>query len=175
MTKVLRTLTTSAAIALGTACVALADDGVLPKDNAEFEKWGDESGWTIYVDKSRNACLIERVDENENVVQMGLTADKEFGYVGVFTKADVEFKDNKVHLRLDDKAYVGDATAAPSNLARDYKGGYLLANNPNFVDDLQKRYVMTVMPEDANTFDVSLDGTLKAIDKARECNSAVAG
>lgn len=173
MTKITKTLLMSAAIAVG-AGVAFADDmQVLPKDNAEFDKWGEESGWTIYVDKSRNTCLIERVDENENVVQMGLTSDEEFGYVGVFTKQDIEFKDNKVHLRLDDKAYVGDSTAAPSNLARDYKGGYMLANNPNFVEDLKKRYVMTVMPEDRNTFDVSLDGTFKAIDKARECNAAV--
>lgn len=173
MKKLTKALLTSTVVALG-AGVAFADDmEVLPKNNAEFEKWGEESGWTIYVDKSRSTCLIERVDENENVVQMGLTSDKEFGYVGVFTKADLDFSDNKVHLRLDEKAYVGDSTEAPSNLARDYKGGYMLANNPNFVEDLKKRYVMTVMPEDKNTFDVSLDGTFKAIDKARECNDAV--
>ena len=26
-----------------------------------------------FIDQSRNTCLIERVDENSNVVQMGLT------------------------------------------------------------------------------------------------------
>jgi hypothetical protein len=145
----------------------------LPKDNAEFEIWGEESGWTIYVDKSRNACLIERVDENANVVQMGLTKDKDFGYVGVFTQADVDFKDNTLHLLLDDKAYYGEAAAAPKNLAQGYKGGYLLANNPDFVDDLMKRFNMTVMPEDKNSYVVSLEGTFLAIEKARECNAAV--
>ena len=49
----------------------------------------------------------------------------------------------------------------------------MLANNPNFVDDVMKKYVMTVEPEDANTFEISLDGTFKAIEKARECNDAV--
>lgn len=38
-----------------------------------------------------------------------------------------------------------------------------------------KRYNMTVMPEDENAFVVSLDGTFKAIEKARECNAAVGG
>ncbi len=69
---------------------------ILPKDNAEFVNYGEESGWNIFVDKSRNTCLIERVDENTNVVQMGLTPDKDFGYMGVFTKADIEFEDDKV-------------------------------------------------------------------------------
>ena len=174
MQKLVKTVLTTTALAFF-ATVASASDDVLPKDNAEFEKWGEESGWTIYVDKSRDACLIERVDENSNVVQMGLTKDKDFGYVGVFTQADVDFKDNKVHLLLDDKAYYGDATAAPKNLAQGYKGGYLLANNPAFVDDIMKRYNVTVMPEDDNAFVVSLDGTLKAIEKARECNAAVGG
>ncbi len=164
----------SSVAAILTASVALADDGVLPKDNAEFVKWGEESGWTIFIDKSRNSCLIERVDENTNVVQMGLTADKEFGYLGVFTKADIEFEDDKVHLLLDEEAYVADSTAAPSNLASGYKGGYILANNPKFVEDVQRRYNMIVMPDSNFGFEISLDGTLKAIDAARVCNDEAA-
>ena len=170
MMNMTKLLLSTAAIALAGA--ASASD-VLPKDNAEFMKWGEESGWNIFVDKSRDACLIERIDENENVVQMGLTKDKDFGYIGVFTKADIDFTDDKLHLRLDDKAYVGDASAAPSNLAEGYKGGYMLANNPDFVDDVMKRYNMLVMPESSNAFEVSLDGTMKAIEKARECNASL--
>lgn len=173
MLKFGKTLLAMTAVAFGATVAMASEEGVLPKDDAEFEKWGEESGWNIFVDKSRNACLIERIDENKNVVQMGLTADKDFGYVGVFTQADIDFKDQKVHLRLDDKAYVGEATAAPANLARGYKGGYILANNPNFVDDIMKRYNMIVMPEDANAFEVSLDGTMKAIEAARECNDSL--
>lgn len=169
-----KTFLTTTILAFGATVAAADDDGVLPKDNAEFVKWGEESGWDIFVDKSRNACLIERVDDNENVVQMGLTADKEFGYIGVFTKADIEFEGDKLHLRLDEKAYVGDASPAPANLAQGYKGGYLLANNPDFVEDVQRRYNMVVMPEHSNSFEVSLDGTLKAIDAARMCNDEAA-
>ena len=172
MSKITKTLMMSAVVALGTTGVALASD-VLPKDNAEFEKWGEESGWNIFVDKSRDACLIERMDENKNVVQMGLTKDKEFGYIGVFTLEPVDLSDGKLHLSLDGKKYWGESTVAPKRLVGGYTGGYRLANNPNFVDDVMKKYVMTVEPEDANTFEISLDGTFKAIEKARECNDAV--
>ncbi len=171
----IKTIMTSAAfVATATLALAADDDGVLPKEGAEFVKWGEESGWNIFIDKSRNACLIERVDENANVVQMGLTADKEFGYLGVFTQAEIEFDDDKVHLLLDEKPYVGDAYLAPSNLSKGYKGGYILANNPDFVEDVQRRYNMIVMPEHSNSFEVSLDGTLKAIDAARVCNDEAA-
>ncbi len=156
---------------VATSSMALNAGDVLPKEGAEFTKWGEVEGWTVYVDQSRGTCLIERVDENENVVQMGLTSTAEFGYLGVFTKADVKPKNNTVHLSLDGKQYYGDTKAQKRRLPDDYKGGYILANNPNFVEDVMKKYVMTVYPEDANTFDVSLDGTFKAIEAARQCNA----
>ncbi|WP_372580385.1 hypothetical protein [Ruegeria hyattellae] len=152
-----------------TAGAGIASE-VIPSADATFSKWGEEEGWTIYVDESRGSCLIEREDENSNVVQMGLTEDQKFGYLGVFTQADLKFKDGKVHLLLDEKPYYADARAKTKNLAEGYKGGYILANNPNFVDDVMKRYTMIVMPEDKAAFQVSLDGTFKAIEAARKCN-----
>ena len=162
----------AAALAAVTATAVYAADvgDVLPQDNATFTKWAEAEGWTVFVDESRGTCLIERVDAAGNVVQMGLTSCHEFGYLGVFTKADVKPKNNTVHLSLDGKQYYGDADAQKKRLADGYKGGYILANNPDFVTDVMKKYVMTVYPEDANTFDVSLDGTFKAIEAARKCN-----
>ena len=159
------------AVVAATAAYSAEETDVLPKQNAEFTKWGEAEGWNIFVDQSRGTCLIERVDANKNVVQMGLTKDQKFGYLGVFTQADVKPKDNRVHLLLDNKAYFGDADSAPRKLAQGYKGGYILANNPDFVDDIMKKYTMTVYPEDANSFEVSLDGTFKAIEAARKCNA----
>jgi len=163
----------AAVFALGATAAVASDDSILPKDNAEFMNYGEESGWNIFVDKSRNTCLIERVDENSNVVQMGLTPDKEFGYLGVFTRADMEFEDDRVELLMDNKLYYGDTTAAPPNLADGYKGGYLLANNPDFVDDVMNRENMIVMPETTFAFEISLDGTKKAIEAARACNASL--
>lgn len=165
------TVAIALAIVAATTASSAEETDVLPKQNAEFTKWGEAEGWNIFVDQSRGTCLIERADANGNVVQMGLTKDQKFGYVGVFTQADVKPKDNRVHLLLDDKAYFGDASSAPKKLAEGYKGGYILANNPDFVDDVMKRYTMTVYPDDANSFDVSLDGTFKAIEAARKCNA----
>lgn len=169
----LKTLVSAAALATLAATATFAADvgDVLPKDNAEFTKWGEAEGWNVFIDQSRGTCLIERVDAAGNVVQMGLTSSHEFGYLGVFTKADVKPKNNTVHLSLDGKQYYGDADAQKKKLAEGYKGGYILANNPNFVNDVMKKYVMTVYPEDANTFDVSLKGTFKAIEAARKCNA----
>lgn len=170
--QVKKLLSTVALIALAsTGAYAAGAGDVLPKEGAKFTKWGEAEGWTVFVDESRGTCLIERVDANGNVVQMGLTSNQEFGYLGVFTKADVKPKNNTVHLSLDGKEYYGDADAQKKRLADGYKGGYILANNPNFVEDVMKKYVMTVYPEDANTFDVSLDGTFKAIEAARVCNA----
>ena len=170
MFKKLLAATTLATFA-ATASYAVNAGDVLPKEGAEFAKWGEVEGWTVFVDQSRGTCLIERVDENGNVVQMGLTSTAEFGYLGVFTKADVKPKKGTIHLSLDGKEYFGEAKAKKRHLANGYKGGYILANNPNFVEDIMKKYVMTVYPEDANTFDVSLDGTFKAIEAARKCNA----
>lgn len=150
---------------------AFASD-VLPSENSVFEKWGEESGWTIYVDTSRNTCLAERIDASGNVVQMGLTANKEFGYLGVFTQADLDLKggDEKIILSLDGDLYEAKAHKKTKHLPEGYTGGYILASNPQFVEDVMKKYEMAVLPEKENGFVVSLDGTYKAIEAARTCN-----
>ncbi|MGV6803411.1 MAG: hypothetical protein ACWA49_04330 [Ruegeria sp.] len=125
------------------------------------------------MDEDRGSCLIERVDENGNAVQMGLTKDHEMGYLGVFTQNDIGLKGkkDKIILSLDGNVYEAEAHKKTKNLAEGYTGGYILANNPQFVDDVMKKYEMTVFPEKAFAFTVSLDGTLKAIEAARTCNT----
>ncbi len=64
-----------------------------------FEKYGEVEGWKVFVDVEKNSCLIEKIDDLENVVQMGLTADKSAAYVGVFTKGETTVKkDEKLSL-----------------------------------------------------------------------------
>ncbi len=161
----------SATVAAVFATQAFAASDVLPSKDSTFTSWGEESGWTIYVDEGRGACLIERVDENANVVQMGLTKDHAFGYLGVFTQnAEVKNRKKPIVLSLDGNLYSADAKPKTKNLADGYVGGYFLTNNPGFVDDVMKKYDMIVFPEDSYAFTVSLDGTLKAIEAARKCN-----
>lgn len=170
-------LTTSVILAALAAPAAIASNDVLPSQDESFAKWGEESGWTIYVDNGRKSCLIERVDGNANVVQMGLTKDHEMGYLGVFTQNDIGLKGNKeeIVLSLDGNLYSAEAHKKTKHLADGYTGGYILANNAQFVDDVMKKYEMTVFPEKEFAFTVSLDGTFKAIEAARKCNGEQAG
>ena len=43
---------------IATAGQAKDEVSVLPSAESIFTKWGEESGWTIYADRSRNSCLI---------------------------------------------------------------------------------------------------------------------
>ncbi len=173
----LKTISFALAATLGLMAgqTAYASDNVLPSSDSTFRAWGEEAGWTILVDEGRNACLIERVDQNENVVQMGLTKDHEFGYFGVFTKnAEVKNKEDIV-LSLGDNLYTAKARGKTKNLADGYVGGYLLTNNPHFVEDVMKQYEMLIFPEETYAWIVGLDGTMKAMEAATECNIEVGG
>lgn len=166
-----------AAIAVMSALAAPAAfaDEVLPGSDG-FTKWGQEGDWTVYVDVGRKSCLIERVDENENVMQMGLTKDHTFGYVGVFTKADVGLTSGKekIRLSLDGNLYEGELVKT-KHLSDGYVGGYVISKNLEFLSDLEKKHEMVVMPKHENAFTVSLDGTHKAIEAAIKCNEEQAG
>ncbi|WP_170332539.1 hypothetical protein [Ruegeria arenilitoris] len=166
------TLNTATIVTAYFATTTFASSDVIPSENDTFTNWGEESGWTIFVDETRGSCLIERMDENQNVVQMGLTKDHEMGYLGVFTKNDIGLKGKKeeIILSLDGNLYSAEAHKKTKHLAEGYTGGYILANNPQFVDDVMKKYDMTVFPEKEFAFTVNLDGTLKAIEAARKCN-----
>lgn len=166
----------SAAIILS-AAVAVAEDkiSILPSADSQFLKWGEESGWTIYEDRSRNSCLIERVDDNENVVQMGLAEIKAIGYLGVFTKADIDLKDgvDPVLVAFDDAVFAGTAQTMTKHLPDGYKGGYIVTDDPGFVELVQRKYEMVVFPNKDYALVINLDGSLKAIDAARECFDAL--
>ncbi len=168
-----------AALAILTAGAAQASDdiSVLPSADSLFQKWGEESGWTIYADRSRNSCLIERVDARGNVVQMGLTEISAIGYLGVFTKADIEIKagEDPVIVAFDDAVYTGIATKKTKHLPDGYKGGYILTDDPGFVDLVQRKYEMVLFPGETYAIIIGLDGSLKAIDAARDCFTELNG
>lgn len=156
-----------------TATAGLAADP-LPSSDDTFEVYSQVEGWTIFVDETNATCLIEKTDENANVVQVGLTKDKKYAYVGVFTKADVGIKNHKekILVSVDGNLYEGKAKTKTKHLPEGYTGGYFLADNANFISDFQKKYTMTVFPKKENAFIVSLDGTLKAVEAGRECVAA---
>jgi hypothetical protein len=169
-------LLTATAAALCLALPALANDPVPPGDDP-FAVFSEVEGWTVFSDAARGSCLIEAVDEAGNVVQMGLTPDAQYGYVGVFTLADVDIRNKQmVEIDIDGAIFTGEARGIKaSHLAGDYQGGYILANNPNFGDAIANGRTMLVFPEKTAAFAVNLDGTKAAIAEARKCTTELFG
>ncbi|SLN68625.1 hypothetical protein RUM8411_03468 [Ruegeria meonggei] len=138
-----------------------------------FLRYGEVEGWKVFVDQDKKSCLIEAVDDVENVVQMGLTEDRGVGYVGVFTKAKTDIKrgdTEAVAILLGDNIYIGEATGMKGNITKGYSGGYVLSDDPQFAEDIAKQKVMVVFPEKEFAFTVDLTGTYKAMEMARKCN-----
>jgi len=163
-------------IAAGALVAALTATGAAAE--APFLKYGEVEGWGVFIDTEKKSCLIEKTDNFGNVVQMGLTKDRSIGYVGVFTSAKTEIKKGKskaVLISLDGNLYAGEATGMRGNITKGYTGGYVLSDDPQFLDDLARKYTMVVFPEQAYTFSVNLAGTYKAIDLAKTCNQAQLG
>ncbi len=157
-------LTLAMALGLATATTVSADT---------FLKYGEVEGWKVFIDENKKSCLIEAVDDAENVVQMGLTEDRSVGYVGVFTKAETDIKRGEkeaVAILLGDNIYLGEATGMRGNITKGYSGGYVLSDDPQFAEDIAKKHVMIVFPEKDFAFTVDLTGTYKAMEMARKCN-----
>lgn len=157
--------TTAALMSLAIATSAAASN---------FEKYGEVEGWKVFIDKEKKSCLVEAVDANENVVQMGLTKDRGIGYLGVFTKGETSIQrgeTSEVLILLGENLYVGEATGMRGNITKGYSGGYVLSDDPQFATDIAQQYEMVVFPESEYAFVVDLTGTRKALDMARTCNA----
>ena len=151
-----RTLIVAALVALSSTIAAHAQtQNPLPLATDVLVRYGDDiEGWTIYANKTRGDCLIVRSD-GPSSVQMGVTANQEVGYLGVFTKEDIGLQNgtqSKVFISIDGRHYGGAATSTSGELTRGYSGGYILSDDPNLKRDLAKRYKMTVFPETKAAF-----------------------
>ncbi|MDJ0857829.1 MAG: hypothetical protein QNJ03_02035 [Dinoroseobacter sp.] len=171
-----KSLLSSLAIVL-TAGLVNANSDVIPAPNTTFTPYGKVGEWNIFVNEDRKTCMIERVDAVENVLQMGLTADRSVGYVGIFTKQDIglESGTEAIAVLIGENLYAGQVRKLTTSLREGYAGGYILSDDPQFVDDIMRQYEMVVLPETQFAFVVSLEGTMKAIEAARECNAAQTG
>jgi hypothetical protein len=143
----------------------------LPRASDELVKYGDVEGWTVYRNQTRGDCLIVR-EIGSGAVQMGVTANKEVGYLGVFTTQDIGLRDgnmSQIFVDIDGNLYEGVATSTSGELKGGYSGGYILTNNPEFRRDVAKKYEMTVFPQTAGAFVVDLKGTYRAMAMGHKC------
>ncbi|MEM8729013.1 MAG: hypothetical protein AAGF79_03765 [Pseudomonadota bacterium] len=155
--------------------VALARDPV-PQDTDTFELYGEVEGWKIYKVLELETCLAERVDENGNVVQMGLTKNHKHGYIGVFTQADIDIKNReKVEIDVDGFIYEDRARGIKSReLQGNYSGGYIIVKDENMVTAIAEGQTLTAFPRRTAAFAVDLTGTKAAIEEGRKCNLEMA-
>lgn len=172
-----KSLSVIAILALCTA-PALAQDAILSPGDHNFTLYKEVAGWTIYRDQDRGSCLIEGIDSNGTVVQMGLTSDRGVGYMGVFTKEDVGLKSGKqdAYVSLNGTLYAGQVESMKRNLSNGYQGAYFVTDSAQFVHDLEWGKSMLAFADKAGTNKgvlVDLTGTHKAITAARACNKSM--
>ena len=143
-----------------------------------FQKYGEVEGWNVFIDTEKKSCLVESIDANENVVQMGLTEDRGVGYLGVFTKAETSIQrgeTNDILILIGENLYVGEVTGMRGNITKGYSGGYVLSDDPQFATDIAQQYEMVVFPESEFAIVIDLTGTKKALEMARTCNAELLG
>jgi hypothetical protein len=168
------TLIAATSVALSSAAAAYAQSqNPLPKSTDVLVRYGDDiEGWTVYANQTRGDCLIVRQD-GPSAVQMGVTANQEVGYLGVFTKEDIGLQNGNtsdIFVSIDGQLFKGVATSTTTGeLKGGYSGGYILTDDPKFKRAVAKRYEMTVFPETKGTFVVDLKGTFKAMAMGRKC------
>ncbi|GGH32450.1 hypothetical protein SAMN05444007_106159 [Cribrihabitans marinus] len=159
------------------ATSAFADsNSPIPSSSDAFTIYKEMDLWTVYADASTKTCLAESVDDVGNVFQMGLTKDHQYGYIGVFTQADVKIPaSQEVAVIVDGNAFVGKSYGIKSKKLRgDYTGGYALTQSPEFVDAIANGQVLIAFPEMEGLFVVDLTGTKDAIEATRACNKELA-
>jgi len=146
----------------------------LPVASDVLVRYGDDiEGWTVYANKTRGDCLIvhDYGPDAMGAVQMGVTQnDREVGYLGVFTKADIGIKSgtqSPIFVSIGGKLYGGVVTSTKAEGG--YSGGYILTEDPDFKRAVAKQYEMIVFPETVGAFVVDLKGTFRAMAAGRKC------
>lgn len=164
-------LATAALLMAGSAALA---EGPVPESSDSLSVFSKNGEWTIYADKSRNTCLAERVDPAGNVMQMGIMPSQTEGYVGVFTPAPIEVKPKqKIEIAVDGTIFAGEARGLVSlGLSKDYKGGYVVSNNPDFVNAIANGRELVAFPQSSGSFVLDLTGTKRAIENIKKCYAA---
>jgi hypothetical protein len=128
----------------------------------------------VYFDMARETCLIERSIEDRGVVQMGVTRDGDFGYLGVFARVDTGIEPGTVRpveIDLGENRYFGEMLAVSGVLRDGYSGGYVISQDPAFFEDVARQFEMTIRVEGMDPIVVDLGGSLRAIETAERCNA----
>ena len=163
-------LTTATLLAVTTASASElpgAEDGITFHSTVE--------GWNVFSDAEREACYVERADNNGNVVQMGLTKNQKHAYFGVFTLADLKIKrTEKFEVDINGFTFDGKARGMKCKKLRgDYKGAYFVIKDDNMTNALMQEGTMIVLPKKKEAFQVNLTGLNAAVEEAKACTAGM--
>lgn len=169
-----------AVLLLGAATPALAaDQDVLPLNSDEIAQYRNVGDWVVHENRTRGSCFISRSDDAGHLVQIGLTKDSDYGYIGIFQKGiELEEGTNAVAILVNGNLYVGESKTVVHGASDDYQGGYVIASDENKKQlrlDLEKQKEMIVFPDKPFTVTVNLDHVRNAIYEARECTTKLQG
>lgn len=172
--------TAIAVAALAVASVADAQTPVDPALVANVLPGNDgftlfQAGWHVMVDIARGTCLIERSGVDNNVIQMGMTRDGSFGYIGLFSQNAAALGDGEIRpviIELGENVYYGSVVGVAGQLRGGYAGGYVVTPDIAFFEDIARQFDMIIRVADLEPIQVNLSGTLDALETARECMEA---
>ena len=137
-----------------------------------FEKFGEEQGWSIFLNTETGGCFMERPSTDGFVVQAGVSeAGAGFGYLALYTEAALDVDPGAtrpVLVDLDGEQFVGTAM---ENKVGIYSGGYVVSDDPEFFKEFAQRQKMTIYPLDADAIEIDLAGTSAAMDATLACQT----
>ncbi|MCC5976121.1 MAG: hypothetical protein JJT81_19010 [Rubellimicrobium sp.] len=172
----LTVLTVCGALA-GTVPVLAEDGRALPSATDTFAPYGSFGGWNVFVNETRGTCFAERPSET-SVLQMGITDPAIYAYLGVFTQAPTEAESGRVdeiELLIGEQRFVGGVTEAAGNIPGGFSGGYIVTEDPGFIEALGAGSSMTATVGTRPPIEIDLTGTADAIDALSACNAAQVG
>lgn len=156
---------TAAVIAAST----VASGAIAQDKTTAWKKVGD---WEIVVDSVSQGCTMQKQFDNGILLQFGLLPKRDAGFFAVYRQDWVDVKNGvpvTVEFAFDGVPYKG---TAQGYITKPWYGGFAEVNDPEVVYDFAKKYVMTVKGPN-NTFELSLDGTLKGVEALEECQKSI--
>lgn len=165
----MRLLTAFAAASLAFATPVIAAEDILPSKSDEISADRKAGAWTIFRNETSNTCFASYESEDGYVVQFGFAQDAQNGYIGLFSKdLEVEEGTSEIAIVVNETLYTGEATGLAANLSG-YQGGYIIVNNPEFVNDVEKGKQIVAFPDSPRAYVISMKGAKNAVYLVRKC------
>lgn len=162
-----------AVVAALVAAPAIAEESltdVLPTAGDNIETFRTFGPWAVLKNHTDGNCFASRADDAGNVIQMGVTKDRKYGYLGAFT-ADHRLAGEGAEIiaLVNGNLYTGEAQGVSANLNEGRTGGYILVNNAHFVRDIEASKEIVFYPDSPYTVKLATKGARNAIYEARKC------